>query len=297
MGRKLKLDIKDLANRLDITTKKLFKSTLAGNFMTAYRGTGLEFYGFRKYTMSDDASKIDWKASARSNDLLVREFIEERSLSVYFLLDASSTMLFGSGEKMKAQYASELVASMAFSIMHSSDSVGMGMFNKIMVKNFLPATGEKQYNNMLHSLVDLNLYGKGFEIVKPLEYCVERLPRGSLVFVVSDFIGLKGEEWIKSLSVACRKLDVTGIMVRDICDKVLPDEYSEIVLQSPDDNRKKVINPAAVKQAYEGYVKREESRIAQIFLECGGEFVALMSDEDFVNPIIKLFKRRMLRLR
>ena len=256
--KELKLDIKNLANRLDISTKKMFRSNLAGNYQTAFRGSGLEFYGFRKYTPDDDASKIDWKASTRANNLLIREYIEERNLSVFFLLDASSTMLFGTRNKIKAQYAAELVASMSFAIIHSSDSVGLGMFNKTLVKNFLPASGEKQYYNILNNLVNLNLYENGFDLAKPIKYYTEVLPRGSLFFIVSDFIGLKGDDWIKALKVACRKLDVVGIMIRDVRDRLLPDEYGEIVLESPEDDRKKIVNPAAIKHAYESYGKREE---------------------------------------
>lgn len=295
---KLKLDIQNLANRLDISTKKMFRSNLAGNYQTAFKGSGLEFYGFRKYSPEDDASRIDWKASSRANDLLVREYIEERNLSVFFLLDASSTMLFGTRNKIKAQYAAELVASMSFAIIHSSDSVGLGMFNKTLVRNFLPASGDKQYYNILNNLVDLNLYENGFELAKPIKYYTEVLPRGSLFFIVSDFIGLKGDDWIKALRVACRKLDVIGIMVRDVRDRLLPDEYSEIVLESPEDDRKKIVNPAAIKHAYESYVKREEERIMEIFSESGGaEFLLLTTEMDFVNPITKMFKRRALKYR
>ncbi len=296
--KKLKLDIKDLANRLDITTRKMLRSNLSGNYQTAFRGNGLEFYGFRRYSNTDDASKIDWKASGRANDLLVREYIEERSLNVFFLVDASSTMLFGTREKIKAQYVAELVASMSFAIIHSSDAVGLGMFNKSVVRNFLPATGEKQYYNILNNLVDLNLYGNGFDLAKPLKYYTGVLQRGGFFFIVSDFIGLKGDEWIKNLRIACRKFDVIGIMVRDVRDRQLPDEYSEIVLESPEDDRKKIVNPAAIKHAYEGYVRREEERIAEIFSESGaGEFLLLTTEMDFVKPLIRLFKRRALKYR
>ncbi|MBI2508075.1 DUF58 domain-containing protein [Candidatus Woesearchaeota archaeon] len=296
--KKLKLDIKDLANRLDLSTRKMFMSNLSGNYQTAFKGSGLEFYGFRKYDTSDDASKIDWKASSRANDLLVREYVEERSLNVFFLVDASSTMLFGTREKIKAQYAAELVASLSFAIVHSSDAVGLGMFNKSVVRNFLPASGEKQYYNILSNLVDLNLYGNGFDLAKPLRYYTGVLPRGSLFFIVSDFIGLKGDEWVKNLGIACRKFDVVGIMIRDVRDRQLPDDYSEIVLESPEDDRKKIVNPAAIKQAYESYVKREEERISEIFSECGGgEFLQLTTEMDFVKPIVKMFKRRVLKYR
>ena len=294
---KLKLDIKDLANRLDLNTKRLFKSTLAGNYQSAFKGDGLEFYGFRKYDQGDDASDIDWKASARSNYLLVKEFVEERSLSVFFLLDVNTTMLFGTKNKIKAQYAAELVASMSYAIVHSSDSVGLGMFNKDIVKNFMPSSGEKQYYTILNNLVDLNLYGKGFDLVNPLKYYTNKLLRGSLLFVVSDFIGLRGQDWISALKIASRKFDVVGIMIRDERDRLLPDTHMEIVLESPDDNRKKIINPKIIKQEYEAYVKKEEARIIEIFKDADAEFIMLTTEMDFVNPLIKFFRKRVRKYR
>ena len=293
--KKLKLDVKDLANRLDVSTKKLFKSTLVGNYQTAYKGEGLEFVGFRKYTPGDDANKIDWKASVRANDTLIREFMEERSLNVFFLMDASSTMLFGSRDKLKAQYASEFIASLAYAIMHSSDSVGFGMFNEKLVKSFMPTSGEKQYYLILNNLVDMDLYGKGFDLVKPLRFYTDQLAQGSLFFIISDFIGLKGQDWINSLKIASRKLDVIGVMVRDERDRMLPEDHMEIVVESIDDNRKKVVNPAVIKHEYEMYVKREEERIQEIFKEAGAEFMSFTTGDDFVNPLIKFFRRRLAK--
>ncbi|MAG45523.1 MAG: hypothetical protein CMH63_01995 [Nanoarchaeota archaeon] len=295
--KKLKLDVKDLANRLDISTKKLFKSTLMGNYQTAYKGEGLEFVGFRKYTQGDDAAKIDWKATVRSNDILIKEFMEERSLHVFFLMDASSTMLFGSKDKLKAQYASEFIASMAYAIMHASDSVGFGMFNEKMVKSFMPTSGEKQYYMILNNLVDMNLYGRGFDLVKPLKFYTDQLTQGSLFFIVSDFIGLKGQDWIETLKITARKLDVIGIMIRDERDRMLPEDHMEIVVESTEDNRKKVVNPATIKREYEMYVKREEARIQEIFKEVGAEFLMFTTGEDFVNPMIKFFRRRLAKYR
>lgn len=293
--KKLKIDIKDLSNRLDVSTKKLFKSTLVGNYQTAFKGEGLEFYGFRKYFASDDANKIDWKASMRGNNLVVREFVEERSLNVFFLLDASSTMLFGTKDKLKAQYAGEFVASLGYAIMYASDSVGLGMFNEKIVKNFVPTSGEVQYYNILKSVVNLNLFKKGFDLVKPLEYYTSQLNQGTLFFIVSDFIGLKGQDWIKSLQIGAKKMDIVGVMVRDERDRALPSEFLEVVLESPDDNRKKVVDPSAIRSEYESYVKREEERIGEIFKEAGAEFLFFTTEQDFVNPLIKFFRRRLLK--
>jgi len=295
--KKLKLELKDLTSRLDLATKKSFTSSLSGNYKTAYKGQGLEFYGFRKYTPVDDSSDIDWKASLRVNDLLMREYMEERNLNVFFLLDVSNTMLFGSGNKLKAQYAAELVASMAQVIIHSSDALGLCMMGDKIKKSFLPTSGEPQYYQILRSLVDLNLYEGRFDLLKGLKEYTFVLPQGTLFFIISDFIGVKGKEWIDYLRISCKKLDVIAVMVRDIRGRTLPEDVGEIVLESPFSNRRKIIDPKKIKDQYEMYTKQQEKKIETVFKEAGAEFMTFTTDMDFVKPMIKMFKKRLSKFR
>lgn len=83
---KLRLEIKDLARKLDVISKDLVTSKFVGGYKSVFLGRGLEFEKFREYTSSDDSRIIDWKATKRANKLLIKQFVEERSLDVFFFL-------------------------------------------------------------------------------------------------------------------------------------------------------------------------------------------------------------------
>ena len=295
-ANKLKLDIKSLVKKLDISTKTLTTSGLMGGYKTSFKGTGLEFEEFRRYNIGDDASLIDWRASVKSDDLLIKTFNEERSLDVFFLLDVSNSMLFGSTNKLKCQYAAEVVASMAFAVMNSDDNIGLGMFSNKMITRIYPNAGEKQYYSVLNQLVDLNLYGGEYDLGEALKFIVPFLQRSSILIIVSDFIGLKGE-WKKYLKMACSKFDVIAIMIKDPRDRELPMDVGDIVISSPYSQEKITIKPEMLKEEYETYVREEEKQLEFIFENNMADFLLLTTDKPFVTPIVKLFKKRSLKFR
>ena len=294
MAGKLKLDIPSLVKKLDITTKALTTSGLKGSYKTIFKGTGLEFEDFRRYNAGDDASLIDWKASIKSNDLLIKQFSEERSLDVFFLLDVSNSMLFGSTDKFKSQYAAEIVGAMGYSIMTSDDKIGLGMFSKEMVNRIYPESGEKQYYKILKQLVDLNLYGGEYKLDETLKFLVGYLPARSLLIIISDFIGLHGD-WKKYLKMVCNKFDVITMMIRDPRDRELPLGVGDVVISSPYSEEKVTIKPESIKEEYEAYVREEEKQIEKIFTDAGADFLLLSTDKPFTGPLIKLFKKRSLK--
>ena len=109
-----------------------------------FQGRGLEFDSYRDFSSGDDASLIDWRATLRSNNLLAKKYIEERNLNIYFLLDVSNSMLFGSGNKLKAEFAAEFVAAVSHLIAGSGDNVGLVMFNEKIVKIVRPSNRDLQ---------------------------------------------------------------------------------------------------------------------------------------------------------
>jgi uncharacterized protein (DUF58 family) len=112
--KKLRVDVLSLTKKIEIILKILVNTQIISRYRSVFKGRGLEFEDYRAYTTQDDATRIDWKASIRSNQLLVKLFREERELDVYILLDSSSSMIFGSTEKLKLEYAAELAAAFAF---------------------------------------------------------------------------------------------------------------------------------------------------------------------------------------
>jgi len=287
----IKLKVRNLVTNLAITAKGFTTSKFAGNYKSAYKGFGLEFEGFRRYQPEDDSSLIDWKASVRTNDLLIKEFREERGLEIYFLLDVSNSMLFGSTKKLKNEYAAELVASLAFTASQNDDAIGIGMFNDKIIRGLKPETGEKQYYQILGCLTNNKLYGGKYDLNKAFEFVLQFLEESSVLFIVSDFIGMK-KGWDLELKKLTSKFDVIACMVRDPRDRELPDDTGDVVVENPYTNEKMLIRPKSLSKKYSSYVRKQEAELERIFIDAGAEFISLSTDKDFVNPLIKMFKRR-----
>jgi uncharacterized protein (DUF58 family) len=290
---RVKLDIGKSIQKLTITTKNLVSGDLVGGYRSVFRGTGSEFDGYRAYSY-EDASLIDWKASARANKLLVKEYKEERSLNVFFLMDVSSSTLFGSIAKLKHEYIAELVASIAYSVLYENDNTGLVMFSDKIKKLIPMKSGPRQFYAILRELVNLGNYGGSYNLAETLKFVEGYLVKGSVLILVSDFIGLKGD-FERYLKMCGSKFDMIAIMVRDPMDRTLPENVGQVVVASPYTKEKIIIQPDRIKEEYESYVKAEEDRLEGMLKNARIDFLKLSSDEVFSKPLIAFFKRRMAR--
>jgi uncharacterized protein (DUF58 family) len=294
--RKLNVEIEPSIRKLEVVTKGLIKSKGFGNYKSVFRGKGLEFLEYRPYDRNDDSSMIDWKASMRSNQLLIRQYAEERDIQVLFLLDCSSSMIFGSTSKLKNEYAAELVASLAFSILDAGDSVGLIMFNDKVVKEIYPNKGKGQFYNIVKTLTNPDNYGGGYNFNSVSDYILNYIKQSAVVIIVSDFVGL-GEDFLKSLKFVTSKFDTIGIMVRDPRDRELPKDVGQVVIEDPYSNNSLLIEPELIKEVYEEEIRKQERWIKDIFSRNKSDFLMLITDKGFVKPILTLFKERALKWR
>lgn len=293
--KQLHLDVVALIKKLELVIKILVNTQVASRYRSVFRGKGLEFEDYRVYTPGDDARRIDWKASVRSNDLLIKEYREERDLDVYFLLDTSTSMIFGSTEKLKLEYAAEFVAAFSFFVMKAGDKSGLIMFNDKVVNMVPTATGNKHFYIMLRSLVNTDFYGGGYNLGKAIEFLMKTAKERGLLIIVSDFIGLK-KEWERTVRTASVMFDVIGVMIRDPRDEVLPKGVGQIVIEDPYTDSNIVINPNMLGPAYERYVKREEDEIKKVFIKSNADFLKLSTSAHFTKPMVEFFIKRRQRL-
>jgi len=287
----LKLNLKPLIKRLEVYTKKGFTGILTGSYKSTFKGKGLDFEGYRDYVIGDDATLIDWKATLRSQELLVKILVEERNVNVIFLVDVSSSMSFASVEKLKNEYAAELVASMSFAAIRAGDSVGLVMFTDKVVKFLPPAMGNRQYFMIIKALSDPKLYDGKFDFIRIIKGLMSSVKRGAIVIIVSDFIGL-GKDWEKYLRAASEKFEIIGIMVRDPRDYEMPTDVGQIVVSDPYSEKEVLIDTAAVKERYESAVKEQVRNIKRTFIHSESEFLELRTDKPFMHDIIKFFLMR-----
>ncbi len=288
--RKININLTRIINQLSINIKKIVQSKLVGRYKSVFKGKGLEFEDFRDYTPEDDYYRIDWKASQKANKLLVRDYVEERRIKVYFIVDTSESMLFGSTEKLKHEYAADVAALLGYIALNSGDAFGFAFFNEKIIKFVKPVTGKRQFFIFLKELSDSKNYGGKFDIEGSLQHLFNLIEERSLVVILSDFLGVK-RNFEKVIRLYGKKFDTIAIMIKDPRDEKL-ENVGEIVLQDPYSNRTLLIDTKVLNKKYEAYAKREEESIKDIFSKNDIDFVKLVTNKPFLSSLIALFKRR-----
>lgn len=280
--------------KLDVYARQhVLSEVIEGNWTTTFKGQGMEFSGYRTYQYGDDASLIDWKASLRSKNLLIKEYEQEKSVNVFFMFDVSNSMLFSSTRKLKAEFGAEVVSSLAFAILRSGDSVGLSMFTDNLVTRLPLNMGRRMHYMIVKELSNVNNYGGNFDFGKSMNFLFSFLKNRAVIIIVSDFIGLD-EKWYKYLRVAAQKYEVIGIMIRDPRDRHLPPELGQYLLEDPYSGEKIYIDTKKYAKAYEEYVAQEEAKIERHFKATKSDLLKLDTSKDFYKEIMTFFKKRAL---
>ena len=296
MKRYLNVNIPQAIRELEIAIRTLVFTRIIGRYRSIFRGKGLEFDRYTHYTQMDDSSRIDWKASARANELLMKEYVEERDLQIFFLIDVSNSMVFGSTAKLKNEYTVEMVVSLANFIIREGDRVGFALFNDKVVKEKMPSSGGRQLNLLTRTLLDPDIYGGKFDLDNTLKFLIGHLPdTTALIIIFSDFIGPRN--WARSLKILSQKFEVIGIMISDPRDRTLPATSQEIVLEDPYSGKTLLVDPSLIKEVYEKYAKAQEEQIQEIFTQAKSDFVKIATEKSFVGPLVDFFKQRARKWR
>lgn len=287
-------DLIPTIRKLEIHAKRnVLSQTLAGNWMSKIKGRGIEFSGYRQYTSGDDANLIDWKASVRSRKLLVKEFTEERNLNIFLLVDVSDSMLFGTTDKIKAEYVAELISSMSFAALTSGESVSLSLFSS-EIKSFVDIKqGLAQHATLMKVLSDTRHYGGKKNFIRATTQLMGMMRVPGLIVVISDFIGLDSL-WEKQLKIMAARYDLLCICVRDPRDRRLPDK-GEYVLQDPSTNEKIVIDAADYAKPYREYVENEEKHLEHLLHVTNADFLLLETSEDYTHKLMNFFMIHNLR--
>ena len=288
---KLKINLDFSLKRLDLVTKGLVTTKFLGNYASAFKGQGLEFADYRNYTQgTDDASRIDWKASQRVSSLLVKEYVEERNMDVLFVVDVSEKMLAGSTKQLKAEYVAEMVAALSYSMLGAGDAVGLVLFSDKIVKFVQPQSGMKQVYSITESLSNTNNYGSYPDVDKAVDFAFKNVDDGTLVILISDFIYPIRSE--KNFKIVSSKFDLISIMVRDPIDMALPAGSGEVVVQDPVSGEVLLVNPAKVRKEYGSMGSSDVTRVRNLMKKAGGDLLFIETSKPFVKPVVEFFKKR-----
>ncbi|MDD9952907.1 MAG: DUF58 domain-containing protein [Candidatus Woesearchaeota archaeon] len=272
--------------------RRVLSRTLEGAWNAFVKGQGMEFAGFRKYTFGDDASRIDWGASLRAKDTLVREFEEYKNVNVLFLFDVSDSMLLSSQKKLKAEYAAEIIFEVSLAILDNGDSVGYAMFSDRVVNKQMPGVGSGLVSKMSYAFMDPRNYGGKKRFDKVMGVANAFLSQPALVILVSDFINL-GKNWEQYIRMIAQKFDIIGIMVRDPRDAIFPETASQFLLEDPLSGERIYVDVQQCKEIFEEHAQKEEEYIKNVFSSVNASCVKIdTSNNDLLYPILHHFQRR-----
>ncbi|OGF49674.1 MAG: hypothetical protein A2231_08395 [Candidatus Firestonebacteria bacterium RIFOXYA2_FULL_40_8] len=281
--------------RIEIKTGRLVSETFAGQYESTFKGRGMEFAEVREYTPGDDIRTIDWNVTARVGKPFIKKFVEERELTVVFLVDFSGSGQFGTAEKFKNEIAVELVSLLALSATKNNDKVGMIGFTDIIEKFITPKKGKKHILRIVREMISFAPKSKGTNIKAALQYLNEVTKRKAVVFLVSDFLD-RGFE--KDLKITAQKHDLIAIRITDDLEQALP---SAGFLEIEDGETGEM---AVIDTSDASFVKKfKESRsdelatLKRLFKSAKVDNIDIFTGKPYTKPLINFFRARALRLR
>jgi len=279
--------------RIEIKTRGLSRNIFSGHYHSAFKGRGMAFSEVREYQFGDDIRNIDWNVTARFNAPFLKVFDEERELTVMLLIDVSGSNEFGTQGSFKEDLMTEIAAVLAFSAIQNNDKVGVIFFSNKIEKFIPPKKGTTHILRIIRELIDFKPESQGTDLSEALRFLTNAIKKRCTAFVISDFIDQPFEQ---ALQIASGKHDLVAIRVYDKRETELPSIGLMEVYDK--ETMKRIWVDSTSKKAREYYAKwwkDHESRLDGIFKRSGIDCAIIPTGQDFVKPLVKLFKLRELR--
>ena len=274
--------------RLDWHVVRRLDGTLQGDYRSLFFGAGLDFADLREYQAEDDVRSIDWNVTARMNTPYVRQYLEDREVTAWFLLDLSPSMAFGAVDRNKQSVVVDFVATLARLLTRNGNRVGAMLYDNRIESTIPPRGGRGQVLRLINDLMKRQPSpgGSMTDLSRLIETAANSIKRRSLVFLVSDFICLPG--WDRPMNLLARRHDLLPIRLLDPREVELPDvgvvlvEDSETGEQLSVDTRDKKL-----RRRFNEAANRREEELMQTFKRAGVDHLSLSTDEDMVKAILR----------
>ena len=283
-------DLLKRVRKIEIKTRGLSRQIFAGEYHSAFKGRGMAFSEVREYQYGDDIRNIDWNVTARFNHPYIKVFEEERELTVMLLVDVSGSREFGTAVRFKKALMAEISAVLAFSATQNNDKVGVILFSDKVEKFIPPKKGRQHILRVIRELIEFNPENTRTDVAVALQYLTNAIKKRSTAFVISDFVSPPFED---ALKIASRKHDVVALRIYDAHEAQMPaiglvqfrDAETGQTLWADTSN-------ARVRNQYEQHWSGVQRRLDETFRCSGIDNTFIRTDEDYVKPMMKLFKQR-----
>lgn len=276
--------------RIEILSRKAARDLFAGEYHSAFRGRGMEFSQVREYQSGDDSRFIDWNVSSRLGRLYVKQFVEERELTIILAIDLSASLRFASVLKSKKEIAAELSALIAFTAMLNNDKVGLLLFSDRVEQYTPPLKGRTHLLRVIRDIMEFQPQGRRTAIGAALAYLTSLIKKKAIVFLISDFLD---EGFDTALKIASHKHDLIAINIADRIELAPPRRGLFLLkdLESHADFSADFGRPDLRRQIAARRAERSR-RLQELFHKHGIDSLALDSSHDYEKPLFDLFLKR-----
>ena len=314
---------------IQVRTGRQVADVLTGEYVSVFKGRGVEFDEVRPYVPGDDVRTIDWNVTARMGAPYIKRYVEERQLTLMLMADVSASQDFGSGKRSKREAAAELCALLAFSATRNDDKVGLTLFHGEIEQYIPPRKGQKHALRVVRevlahgtdkdtaaarpasdffsrlSLARISAVAglgqrprsprQATDLRRALEFLMRVTRRRTICFVVSDFLD---EGFEKALVAANRKHDVIAVLVTDPAELAMPD-VGLVALRDAERGTTRVVDTGSRSfRESVGPVAAERARMLERrFRSLGIDFIHIDASGDVVEPLVRFFRMRAKRRR
>ena len=308
MARALDPELLAEARRIQLRADRMVTDVMSGGYSSVFRGSGIEFDEVREFAEGDELRSVDWNVTARVGRPFVKKFVEERELSVLFLLDVSSSMAFGTQpgslkRRSVNQTAAMFVGCVAFAAARNNDKAGLITFADD-IERYVPAKkGRNHVLRLIREACEAPESGKQSNFKRALDYAGRVQRKHAIVFVVSDFLGADCERELRLLS---RRHEVIAVRMRDPfaagLDRVEGDvamlpNAGLLHLVDPETNQSVVVDTTSrvVRDEVQRRWQTERLSFKDLCSRCGVDVLDVPTEGSVGEPLIKFFRMREKR--
>jgi uncharacterized protein (DUF58 family) len=284
--------------RVELRTRRLVRSLFAGEYLSVFKGQGLEFAEVRAYNPGDDVRSIDWNVTARLGVPYVKQFVEERELTVFLLVDVSGSQRWGTRVRLKSELTAEAAVTLGMSATQNNDRVGLMAVTDRVEHLVPPRKGRRHALRVVRDLLALQPAGSGTELAGPLRLATRSLPPRSIVFLISDFrLGGGMADFGRALAGAAARHDVVAVRTRDAAEGALP-PLGLMALADPESGELRVTRAGGRRwREAERAAAEEDDALRALLRRTGVDLIELRTDEPISRPVLAFFHSRARRRR
>ena len=284
--------------QIEIKTGKLVSETFAGEYLSTFKGQGIEFSEVREYTPGDDIRAIDWNVTARTGTPYIKKYNEERELTLIIACDVSASQQFGSAKQFKQEAAAELTALFALSALQNNDKVGLLLFSDQVELYVPPRKGRKHILRLIREVVAFEPKSRGTNIGLSLETLNKVIKRQGILILISDFLAPLAS-FAKPFRLAAKKFDLIPVILQDKLERRVPSVAICMDVTDPETGETDFISLSSgeLNETLSRFHTEHNTQLRRLFSPYKIEPIVVDTEQDTADPVITFFKQRAKKLR